>query len=229
MLRAAGRQGGWEVWPWNPSPLRQTRWAIPVGPGSAQSSVSSSQCLDQRGRGSLSLFMWLALISWASGARVCLGLDSLRCSSPQVRETFLPGLQPRRCGASGLGEGRGQRLPGVAPAGQAWVSLDSGGCSGGGVRARSRVGKPGLPRRSVLCQTPISLEFGGLWPPRRPGDWGHGSTPPRPVPWDPSLIPGVPHRGTVRGVRGLSASCSQLGLVQARPLGSRPSPATDWS
>ena len=68
---------------------------------------------------------------------------------------------------------------------------------------------------------PISLEFGGLWPPRLPGDRGHGSTPHQAAPVGPFLRFLESHdRGTLLGVRGLSASCSRLGPVQARPLGS---------
>lgn len=112
--------------------------------------------------------------------------------------------------------GPGSAASGVAQEGQGRVSLDLGGVPGV-VSERGGVGEPGLLWRSALCQTPISLECAGLWPPRLPGDWGRGPTPHRSLPCSGSWSPTT--GGTSGGQEALSVSCSQLGLVQARPLG----------
>lgn len=172
-----------------------------------------------------------ALISWPSAACVCLGPASCDARAPGQADILSRPAAPATVVPLGS-ERAGVRLPGVARAGQSWVSLDFGGCSGGGVKAQS--GKPGLPWGSELDQTPISLESGGLWPPCLAGDDGPGPVGPCSDSWSPmtggpfggsealSLLPSAgPGAGRTPGIltqpghhlgRGQSSHCPAVGL-----------------
>lgn len=118
---------------------------------------------------------------------------------------------PRHCGASGLGEGRGQASWG----GPGRAELGQFGFWGGvpGVVSKHRVGNQACCGgvSSTRRQLAWNLEACGLpaWLVTAALDS-----------WDPALIPGVPRPGDPSGGQRLSASCSQLGRGQAAPLGS---------